>query len=51
LTPFIYLGVTAFMMYHLIVERPLQSLAGVAIMLAGLGIYAFSQKRPVVAKI
>jgi APA family basic amino acid/polyamine antiporter len=51
LTPFVYLGVTAFMMYHLIAERPLQSLIGLAIMLAGLGIYAFSQKRPVAARI
>jgi len=51
LTPFVYLGVTAFMMYHLIAERPFQSLAGLAIMLAGLGIYALSQKRPVMARI
>lgn len=45
LTPFVFLGVTAFMMYHLVVERPLQSLAGVAIMLAGLAVYAYSQNR------
>jgi APA family basic amino acid/polyamine antiporter len=45
LTPLVFLGVTAFMMYHLIAERPLQSLAGVAIMLAGLAVYAFSQTR------
>lgn len=51
LTPFVYLGVTAFMMYHLIAERPFQSLAGLAIMLAGLGIYALSQRRPVMARI
>ena len=44
-TPFIFLGVTAFMMYHLIVERPLQSLAGLAIMLAGLSVYAYAQSR------
>ena len=44
-TPLVFLGVTAFMMYHLIVERPLQSLAGLAIMLAGLAVYAFSQSR------
>jgi len=50
-TPLVFLGITAFMMYHLIVERPLQSLAGVAIMLAGLGIYAFSQTRPIAARI
>ncbi len=50
-TPLVFLVVTAFMMYHLIVERPLQSLAGLAIMLAGLGVYAFSQTRPAVARI
>jgi len=44
-TPLIFLAVTAFMMYHLIVERPLQSLAGLAIMLAGLAVYALSQPR------
>jgi APA family basic amino acid/polyamine antiporter len=44
-TPLVFLGVTAFMMYHLIVERPQQSLAGLAIMLAGLAVYAFSQSR------
>jgi APA family basic amino acid/polyamine antiporter len=44
-TPLVFLAVTAFMMYHLIVERPLQSLAGLAIMLAGLAVYALSQQR------
>lgn len=43
-TPFIFLGVTAFMMYYLVVERPLQSLAGLAIMLTGLAVYAFSRR-------
>lgn len=38
-TPIVFLGVTAFMMYYLAVNRPLQSLGGVAIMLAGLVIY------------
>ena len=33
------------MMYHLLIERPLQSFAGLAIMLDGLAIYAFSQSR------
>ena len=47
LTPFIFLAVTSFMMYHLIVERPLQSFAGFAIMLAGLAVYLFSQSRSV----
>ncbi|WP_414652709.1 APC family permease [Hyphomicrobium sp.] len=51
ITPLIFLGVTAFMMYHLIAERPLQSLAGLGIMLAGLAIYAYSQMRRVAARI
>jgi APA family basic amino acid/polyamine antiporter len=38
-TPIIFLGVTAFMMYYLVVNRPLQSLGGAVIMLAGLVIY------------
>lgn len=49
-TPLIFLGVTAFMMYHLIVERPLQSLAGLAIMLTGLAVYAFAQRRPMLGQ-
>lgn len=44
-TPLVFLAVTAFMMYHLIIERPLQSLAGLGIMLAGLAIYALSKSR------
>ena len=35
-TPLIFLSVTLFMMYYLVVNRPLQSLAGFAMMLAGL---------------
>ncbi len=42
-TPLIFLGVTLFMMYYLVVNRPLQSLAGVAMMLAGLVIYYVSR--------
>ncbi len=38
-TPLIFLSVTAFMMYYLVVNRPLQSLAGFAMMSAGLVIY------------
>ncbi len=44
-TPFIFLSVTLFMMYYLIQERPVQSIAGLATMLAGLLIYAISQKK------
>jgi len=41
-TPLVFLAVTAFMMYYLVVNRPMQSLAGFAMMLAGLAIYATS---------
>ncbi len=41
-TPLIFLGVTGFMMYYLLRERPVESLASLATMLAGLGIYAAS---------
>ncbi|MEI7803937.1 MAG: amino acid permease [Hyphomicrobiales bacterium] len=44
-TPIIFLSVTAFMMYYLVVNRPLQSLSGFLIMLAGLVIYAIAQAR------
>lgn len=39
LTPAIFLAVTSFMMFYLLKERPLQSLAGLATILAGLVIY------------
>lgn len=42
-TPLVFLGVTLFMMYYLVVNRPLQSLAGFAIMSAGLVIYYASR--------
>jgi APA family basic amino acid/polyamine antiporter len=42
-TPVIFLGVTLFMMYYLVVNRPLQSLAGCAIMLAGVALYYVSR--------
>jgi APA family basic amino acid/polyamine antiporter len=44
-TPIIFLSVTLFMMYYLVVNRPLQSLGGFAMMLAGLIVYYIS--RPV----
>jgi APA family basic amino acid/polyamine antiporter len=43
LTPIIFLAVTAFMMYYLVINRPVQSLAGFGMMLAGLAIYGVSQ--------
>jgi APA family basic amino acid/polyamine antiporter len=42
-TPLVFLAVMLFMMYYLAVNRPLQSLAGLAIMLAGLVIYYMSR--------
>jgi APA family basic amino acid/polyamine antiporter len=42
-TPVIFLAVTGFMMVYLVLERPVQSLAGLATMLAGLAIYGISQ--------
>ena len=44
-TPLVFLLVTAFMMYYLLVERPLQSLLGSLIMISGLLIYAVFRKR------
>jgi APA family basic amino acid/polyamine antiporter len=41
-TPVIFLAVTGFMLYYLLVSRPVQSLAGFAMMLVGLAIYAAS---------
>ena len=48
-TPLVFLLVTAFMMYHLLTERPVQSLASALIMLAGLVIYAIFHRRLVAA--
>jgi APA family basic amino acid/polyamine antiporter len=45
LTPLVFLAVTGFMMYYLVVERPTESLASIAVMLAGLGIYAIARAR------
>jgi APA family basic amino acid/polyamine antiporter len=46
LTPLLFLLVTGFMMYYLLVDRPWQSLFGVLIMVFGLLIYAVFRKRP-----
>ena len=45
ITPVVFLLVTAFMMYYLLTERPLQSALGTLIMLSGLLIYAIFRKR------
>jgi basic amino acid/polyamine antiporter, APA family len=44
-TPLVFLLVTAFMMYYLLVDRPLQSFLGILIMISGLLIYAVFRKR------
>lgn len=43
-TPLVFLAVTVFMMYYLAVERPVQSLAGLATLAAGLAIYFVSHR-------
>jgi basic amino acid/polyamine antiporter, APA family len=45
LTPLVFLLVTGFMMYYLLMERPWQSFLGVLTMLSGLLIYALFRKR------
>jgi APA family basic amino acid/polyamine antiporter len=45
LTPAVFLLVTLFMMYYLMVGRPLQSFLGLLIMISGLAIYAVFRKR------
>ncbi|QPF82540.1 amino acid permease [Bradyrhizobium genosp. L] len=45
-TPLVFLFVTAFMMYYLLTQRPLQSALGSLIMVSGLVIYAIFRKRP-----
>jgi basic amino acid/polyamine antiporter, APA family len=43
ITPVVFLSLTAFMMYYLVVNRPLQSLGSVALMAVGLAIYYASR--------
>ena len=44
-TPLIFLAVTAFMMAYLVVERPVQSFAGLATLAAGLAVFFISSRR------
>jgi APA family basic amino acid/polyamine antiporter len=46
LTPLAFLAVSLFMMINLAVQRPVQSLAGAAMMLAGLLVYGLSLRNP-----
>lgn len=43
-TPLIFMAVAAFMMYHLLTERPLQSAAGLLVTGSGLVVYYLSRK-------
>ncbi|MCJ2095264.1 amino acid permease [Methylobacterium sp. J-072] len=45
ITPLIFLAVTLFMLVHLVTVRPLQSLASLLLMLAGLGLYGLATAR------
>jgi APA family basic amino acid/polyamine antiporter len=44
-TPVVFLLVTGFMMYYLLIDRPLESFLGILIMISGLLIYAIFHKR------
>jgi basic amino acid/polyamine antiporter, APA family len=44
-TPLVFLSVTAFMMYYLVTQRPVQSLIGVLMMVSGLAVYCLSRTR------
>jgi APA family basic amino acid/polyamine antiporter len=50
-TPLIFLGVTGFMMAYLASNRPLESLAGFMVMLAGLIVYWVAQSGPAAAAV
>ena len=45
-TPLLFLAVSLFMMINLVVQRPVQSLAGLGMMLTGLAIYGLSLRYP-----
>ncbi|MBE7246312.1 MAG: amino acid permease, partial [Actinomycetospora chiangmaiensis] len=42
-TPLVFLAVTLFMLVYLVAARPLQSLGGLAVMLAGVGLYGIAR--------
>jgi basic amino acid/polyamine antiporter, APA family len=44
-TPVVFLAVTAFMMYYLVTQRPVQSFIGVLMMASGLAVYYLSRTR------
>jgi APA family basic amino acid/polyamine antiporter len=44
LTPVVFLAVTGFMLYFLVTQKPMQSIAGLLTMLAGLAVFAVSRR-------
>ena len=44
-TPLVFLAVTAFMLIYLLIERPVQSLAGLALLTSGLIVYRLGAGR------
>jgi len=48
-TPLVFLAITAFMMYYLVINRPVQSFAGFLVMLAGLALYGLSRRHTATA--
>jgi amino acid transporter len=50
LTPLIFAVVTMFILVYLVREKPVQSLAGLALMATGLVVYALSPKRPITSR-
>ncbi len=45
LSPLVFLAISLFMMIYMVLERPAQSLAGLAMMAAGLVVYGLSRKQ------
>lgn len=45
-TPLVFLGVTGFMMYYLVSERPLESLASLGLLASGLVLFFVSKRDP-----
>jgi APA family basic amino acid/polyamine antiporter len=49
-TPLVFLTITAYMMYYLVTNRPVQSFAGFLVMLAGLALYGLSRRHAATAQ-
>ncbi|MDD5261608.1 MAG: amino acid permease [Methylacidiphilales bacterium] len=46
-TALIFLGITAWMMWHILADRPMESLAGLATLAVGLAVYFISPTHPI----